>query len=329
MEVATKGSSLLAAAGDGDELQVPDMLKPLMQGAWLVSKDTAYCAVQHKCLRIVQLWSAQAHKAVLVSYCSKPIITPMLIICWLFCRSCALYLQLKDSAESTAGAHLASSKSPSKQSLSVTANPISSRTSLTASNPQAAATTTSTSTSLWQAVRNACSSRQHYRFFQLSIDATTLRWSWNKYVLLYSVESLSSDPAQLTIVLHCVLEPDLQLTFQDAITWGQWSEGFQLALQLITGVHVSTGAAGKAPHAHEQQAGTTNAAHAMEHHHQMVRAALHTGQGVQQLHAGHRAGSKGGASWLGFGPRLSTSRYASRWNQAVDVFCLHNHRGAA
>jgi len=31
------------------------------------------------------------------------------------------------------------------------------------------------------------------RFFRLSCDLTTLQWSWNKYALLYHVESISAD----------------------------------------------------------------------------------------------------------------------------------------
>lgn len=148
-------------------------------------------------------------------------------------------LQLKASIQQTT--HLASSKSSSKQSLSIMANPSSGRTSSSATNPQGTPTGSSCSSSsgcasLLQAVVKACSSRQHLRFFQLSLDGTTLRWSWNKYVLLYQLDCLTADPAQLRIVLHCVLEPDLVLAFEDAPTWTQWQQGLQLALQLTTGL---------------------------------------------------------------------------------------------
>jgi hypothetical protein len=63
------------------------------------------------------------------------------------------------------------------------------------------------------------------------LDLTTLRWSWNKYVLMYFVDSLSCSEQQLSIILHCVLDPDLELTFDDKDTWSQWLAG----LQLLTG----------------------------------------------------------------------------------------------
>lgn len=47
----------------------------------------------------------------------------------------------------------------------------------------------------------------HRRFFQLSADLTTLRWAWNKYVLLYYVDSITADEAALTLTLHMALDP--------------------------------------------------------------------------------------------------------------------------
>jgi hypothetical protein len=37
LEVAACGGSPLLARGDDEDAQVPELLKPLMQGAWLVS----------------------------------------------------------------------------------------------------------------------------------------------------------------------------------------------------------------------------------------------------------------------------------------------------
>ena len=67
------------------------------------------------------------------------------------------------------------------------------------------------------------------------MDCTTLRWSWNKYCLLYHVASLSTDQAALQATLHCALEPDLRLTFADEAQWQQWVTGLQAALQLVAG----------------------------------------------------------------------------------------------
>lgn len=88
----------------------------------------------------------------------------------------------------------------------------------------------------WRSFLQACSSRQHHRFFQLSMDCTTLRWSWNKYVLLYFVDSLSFEPDHLRITLWCMLDPDLQLTFPDLETWSEWATGLHAAMQLLTGL---------------------------------------------------------------------------------------------
>lgn len=92
----------------------------------------------------------------------------------------------------------------------------------------------------WHTVMTAVCSKQHYRFFQLSLDGTVLRWGWKKYVLLYFVDALSFDPAGLRIVLHCVLEPDLCLTCPDADIWHQWVAGLQAALQMASGVPFSS-----------------------------------------------------------------------------------------
>jgi hypothetical protein len=125
----------------------------------------------------------------------------------------------------------------------------SSDTNSVAANNSAAAGATSSGGLLaacggrgWQSFLQACSSRLHHRFFQLSLDCTTLRWSWNKYVLLYFVDSLSFEPDQLRITLRCVLGSDLQLTFPDLDSWSQWATGLHAAMQLLTGLpaHVVT-----------------------------------------------------------------------------------------
>lgn len=37
------------------------------------------------------------------------------------------------------------------------------------------------------------------RFFQLSHDGSTLRWSWNKYIIMYYVEVRCSQMLQLPV----------------------------------------------------------------------------------------------------------------------------------
>lgn len=235
-------------------------------------------------------------------------------------------VQLKHSIQSTAGPGLITSKTNSKQTLSIMGNPSSGSNSMMTNKAAAAAGST-----IWQSFLNACS-RQHYRFFQLSLDGTTLRWSWNKYVLMYFVDSLTCDPAGLTIILHCVLEPDLHLTFQDATTWRQWVDGLQLALQWSTGLPASTDAAldGEQDAAGELTAPAAAAAATDPQHaeggsrgnspppcpvllqHQMVRSALYTQQSMQRLQAGSSccAGRNAGgcSSWLGLPPLLRTSK---------------------
>ena len=52
------------------------------------------------------------------------------------------------------------------------------------------------------------------RFFQLSADLTTLRWAWNKYVLLFYVEEVLPKDSELSITLVLTMEADLVLGFQ-------------------------------------------------------------------------------------------------------------------
>jgi hypothetical protein len=51
------------------------------------------------------------------------------------------------------------------------------------------------------------------RFFQLSADLTTLRWAWNKYVLLFYVEEVVPRDEELSITLVLTMEADLVLGF--------------------------------------------------------------------------------------------------------------------
>jgi hypothetical protein len=159
------------------------------------------------------------------------------------------------------------------------------------------------------------------RFFQLSMDGTTLRWSWNKYCLLYQLDCLTADSAQLRIVLHCVLEPDLVLGFEDPLTWTQWQEGLQLALQLTTGLGPTASAAqdagAAAPGMQALMLGASAAAAAalsaeeassQQLSHQLVKAVL--GSGSSNSQAGMRllpAGSGWVSGWC-LPPLLGTSR---------------------
>ena len=52
------------------------------------------------------------------------------------------------------------------------------------------------------------------RFFQLSADLTTLRWAWNKYVLLFYVEAVHSCDEELSLRLVLTMEADLVLGFK-------------------------------------------------------------------------------------------------------------------
>jgi hypothetical protein len=53
------------------------------------------------------------------------------------------------------------------------------------------------------------------RFFQLSADGATLRWSWEKYVRLFYVEEIACNEEDLTITLCMTADPDLVLKFFD------------------------------------------------------------------------------------------------------------------
>jgi len=158
--------------------------------------------------------------------------------------ACVAAIQLKQSVSTRRTAHPSASKDSSKLSLSISVNASNSSTSPDSKDTCGRGLLTAcqggrSCITGWQDLLGACCSssrsRRHHRFFQLSLDITTLRWSWNKYVLMYFVDSISSSPSDLSITLHMVLEPDLQLTFLDQTTWTQWLAGLQLVLQLLTG----------------------------------------------------------------------------------------------
>eukprot|EP00873_Tetraselmis_striata_P046491 jgi/Tetstr1/466755/TSEL_011225.t1 len=72
------------------------------------------------------------------------------------------------------------------------------------------------------------------RFFQLSGDGTTLRWAWNKYILMLYVEDvLEGDDLTLTLVI--TTEPDLVLKFMDEPTYQTWRKGLRTLLALLLG----------------------------------------------------------------------------------------------
>ncbi|GAB4814115.1 hypothetical protein N2152v2_001161 [Parachlorella kessleri] len=73
----------------------------------------------------------------------------------------------------------------------------------------------------------------HWRFFQLSHDGSTLRWSWKRFVLLYHVEDIICCDAELTITLSLLLEPDLRLQFPDSQLYQAWQRGLRMLIQLL------------------------------------------------------------------------------------------------
>ncbi|KAL3160650.1 hypothetical protein ABBQ32_010571 [Trebouxia sp. C0010 RCD-2024] len=71
------------------------------------------------------------------------------------------------------------------------------------------------------------------RFFQLSHDGSTLRWSWNKYIIMYYVEDIEAQDDALELTLKMALEPDLRLRFFDAAQFSTWKQGFETLQQLL------------------------------------------------------------------------------------------------
>ncbi|KAK9801881.1 hypothetical protein WJX73_006907 [Symbiochloris irregularis] len=91
------------------------------------------------------------------------------------------------------------------------------------------------------------------RFFQLSADGSTLRWAWDKYIVLYYVADQQNDDFEMEIRL-CLLsaqeQPDLLLRFQDQQLYTTWKEGLALTLTLLFSP------SGLAPGAHGIPGGT-------------------------------------------------------------------------
>jgi hypothetical protein len=52
------------------------------------------------------------------------------------------------------------------------------------------------------------------RFFQLSADLTTLRWAWDRYVLLFHAEGVRADCGTLVLRLEMGAERDVVLRCQ-------------------------------------------------------------------------------------------------------------------
>lgn len=72
------------------------------------------------------------------------------------------------------------------------------------------------------------------RFFQLSHDNTTLRWGWKSFVMMFYVEDLVCNEAELTMTMSFVsLDPDLTLKFRDLATYQAWQRGFDHALLVL------------------------------------------------------------------------------------------------
>ncbi len=71
------------------------------------------------------------------------------------------------------------------------------------------------------------------RFFQLSADASTLRWGWKKFVRMYYVEDIDYSAESLSITLTFVLDPELVLVFPDPPTFQQWRQGIERLMVVL------------------------------------------------------------------------------------------------
>ena len=71
------------------------------------------------------------------------------------------------------------------------------------------------------------------RFFQLSHDASTLRWGWKKFVRMYYVEDIEYSTDELSITLTFVLDPELLLVFPDLSTFQQWQDGIERLMVVL------------------------------------------------------------------------------------------------
>ena len=71
------------------------------------------------------------------------------------------------------------------------------------------------------------------RFFQLSHDASTLRWGWKKFVRMYYVEDIEYSLESLSIRLTFLLDPELLLVFPDTDTFLRWQNGIERLMVVL------------------------------------------------------------------------------------------------
>ena len=72
-----------------------------------------------------------------------------------------------------------------------------------------------------------------WRFFQLSADGSALRWDWDKYVLMFHVESVACDDEALLVTLSLTLDPDLRLAFPSRALYDTWLRGLRALLRAL------------------------------------------------------------------------------------------------
>ncbi|KDD74129.1 hypothetical protein H632_c1546p0, partial [Helicosporidium sp. ATCC 50920] len=70
-------------------------------------------------------------------------------------------------------------------------------------------------------------------FFQLSHDASTLRWGWDRYVRLFHLDTLRCDEAARTLHMTFTLDHGLAISFEDAATMAVWHRGLRRAHVLV------------------------------------------------------------------------------------------------
>jgi len=71
------------------------------------------------------------------------------------------------------------------------------------------------------------------RFFQLSHDASTLRWGWSKFVRMYYVEDIHYSPEELSIRMKFLPEGELLLEFPDSDTFDVWQAGIERLMVVL------------------------------------------------------------------------------------------------
>lgn len=266
---------LLADAAEDDmglQQEVPEQLQPLLKGAWLVS-----CCIGFQAFRVIIFCSCKAGYSMSIQPYSGTCALMLAHITWRHHRHQHCHdLQLK--TPSTPGGKAAAkgtssfnggSKPNAKDLFAVNAqHPVGSSRSwiiptFTSFNGGSASNGSrsrlqahdGSSSSVWQRLwAFLCGSNKHWRFFQLSSDLTTLRWAWDKYVLLYYVDSLTVDVNRLTITLHMALDPDLTLAFKDQRLFDQWDSALQLLLHMLTGAAPGSIQAGMYPSTAEAEA---------------------------------------------------------------------------